>query len=433
MTNIRTSYTDQVNFFGGHSPFELIRQFGSPLYVYNENMLRLRASEMRDLVKLPSFKACFSAKANGNPHLLRIIRSEGLLVDSMSPGELLMTRTAGFTKEEIIYVCNNVSDAEFIKAQEGSRIVSVDSLSQLERFGRSVPKAVGGKVKVMIRLNPGIGAGHHKKVVTAGKKTKFGIDPQAFSEALELCQKYKLELAGINQHVGSLFMQAEAFLKAAEWLLNMIESSGYANRLDLIDFGGGFGIPYHKYDQEKRLDIVELGVKLTELLRNWSEKNSYKGMFIIEPGRYVPAESGMLLGTVTATKNNGDIRFVCTDVGFNILPRPMLYDAFHDVEIYREGTASPDERTDKPASQTIVGNICESGDILAEDRLLPEIRENDILGFMDTGAYCYSMASSYNQRTRPAEILIDGQGNIKLIRFREAEDDLLGLIPDATN
>lgn len=418
MPKTRSTYTDSINFFAGHAPHDLLREFGSPLYVYNENILRKSCKAMQKLVKLPSFRACYSAKANANPHLLRIVRSEGLLVDSMSPGELAITQMAGFTKDEIIYVCNNVAAEELADAAAQARIVSVDSLSQLELFGQAAPGA-----EVMIRLNPGIGAGHHQKVITAGKDTKFGVNFPDMEEAGEICAKYDLKLVGLNQHVGSLFMEPEAFLKAASWLLQAAE---HFKALKYIDFGGGFGIPYHKYEQEKRLDLTALGKEFTQLLGSWSAKHSYKGLFIIEPGRYIPAESGLVLGSVTATKNNGATRYACTDVGFNILPRPMLYDAFHDVEIYRK-CALPHDAPCMP--QTIVGNICESGDILAKHRDLPEIFTGDVLGFLDAGAYCYAMASSYNQRVRPAEVLIQSDGSLKLIRRRETTADLTSLVP----
>ncbi|MDR2892735.1 MAG: diaminopimelate decarboxylase [Deltaproteobacteria bacterium] len=454
MSDIRSTYTDSLNFFAGHKPVDLLKSYGSPLYVYNEGMLRRRAAELRDLVKLPNFRACYSAKANANPHLLRIIRSEGLLVDSMSPGELAMNRLAGFSRDQIIYVCNNVHGDELAQAAISSRVVSVDSLSQLALFGRTLQeRGIGQEYRrVMLRLNPGIGAGHHQKVVTAGKETKFGINPEDFGQAREICRQYGLALVGVNQHVGSLFMQADAFLQAAEWLLQTVETlqaSNFFDGLEIIDFGGGFGIPYHKYEGQTRLDLDELGTKLTARLKEWISKTGYQGLFLIEPGRYLAAECGLLLGSVTAIKNNGPTRFACTDVGFNILPRPMLYDAFHDVEIYR-GALNPEhaessenndcsQRPELP--QTLTGNICESGDLLASGRLLPEIREHDLLGFLDAGAYCYAMSFPYNQRVRPAEILIGlnnqgeagkcdtPQGQVKLIRRRENLEDLLAQIP----
>jgi diaminopimelate decarboxylase len=154
----------------------------------------------------------------------------------------------------------------------------------------------------------------------------------------------------------------------------------------------------------------------------------YRGRFYVEPGRYIAAECGLLLGTVHAVKNNGPTRYVGTDIGFNVLMRPVMYDAFHDIEIHREGGA-PNTRDPRPMAQTVVGNICETGDILARDRLLPEILPQDILALLDAGAYGYSMASTYTQRLRPAEVLIEQNGRARLIRRRETPDDLLALIP----
>lgn len=419
MPGIRASYSQSINFYAGHDPCELLREYGSPLYVYNEELLRLRCREARGIIPLPGARVCYSAKANANPQLLRIIREEGLWVDAMSPGELAMHRLAGFGRDEIIYVCNNVGEAELAQAAEACRVVSVDSLSQLEAFGRAAPGA-----EVMARLNPGIGAGHHRKVITAGKETKFGISPEDLPKIRAVCARHGLRLVGLNQHVGSLFMEAGAFIEA---MRRMLELAGEFSGLRYIDFGGGFGIPYRKYAGEARLDLAELGRRCAALLTDWAEKKAYDGLFLIEPGRYVPAEAGQLLGSVTAVKNNGPTRYVCTDVGFNILPRPMLYGAFHDVEIYRreaEETAPGDW-----IPQSIVGNICESGDILHTAYTLPPMREGDILSFLDTGAYCYSMASTYNQRPRPAELLIRADGTPQLIRRRESVEDLLRLLP----
>lgn len=418
MSQIRSSYTDSINFYGGHSPLELARQFGTPLYVYNEAVLRQRCRELKALSPLPGFGVNYSVKANTNPVLLRIIREEGLVVDAMSPGELYMDELAGFSAGEILYIANNISEDELRNAVEHGVLVSVDSLSQVETLGRVNP---GGKI--MVRFNPGIGAGHHAKVITAGKETKFGIAPELLDDLFAILKKYDLHLAGINQHIGSLFMEADGYIAAAEVLLQLAERlpADVLKNLEVIDFGGGFGIPYHKYEGQSRLDMDDLGRRLHDLISGWAQKTGYTGRFLVEPGRYVVAECGILLGSVNATKRNGDRRYVGTDLGFNVLVRPAMYDSFHDVEIYRQGAQGPVSET---VEQSVVGNICESGDILAKNRQLPPLQEGDVLGVLDAGAYGFVMSSSYNQRCRAAEILIQTDGSVRLIRRRETLEDL---------
>lgn len=421
MATLRSRYTDSVNFFGGSTPQELVRQFGTPLYVYNEPMLRQRCRELLALSHHPGYRVYYSAKANANLSLLRIIREEGLLADAMSPGELALQQAAGFRPEEILYVCNNVSECEMSAAVDAGVLMSLDSLSQMEQLGRIAP----GK-SVMVRVNPGIGAGHSKKVITAGKETKFGVSPEFFPQLREILKRYSLRLAGLNQHIGSLFLEPDPFLAAAEWLLET--AAGFPG-IEVIDFGGGFGIPYRKYENEPRLNMADLGARFDRMLKDWSAANTYRGRFFIEPGRYVAAESGLVLGTVHAVKDNAGTSYVGTDIGFSVLARPMLYDAFHDIEVYREG-AEPSADT---LPQTIVGNICESGDILAAKRPLPVMREGDIIAMLDAGAYGFSMASTYTQRLRPAEVLITATGEARLIRRCERVEDLMRLFPEAAD
>jgi diaminopimelate decarboxylase len=418
MSNVRSAVTDELDFYGLSTPMELVETYGSPLYVYNENVLRRRCRELKGLSSHPGFRVNYSAKANANLSLLRIIRSEGLVVDAMSPGEIAMHLAAGFTPDEITYVCNNVSAEELRNAVDHGLLVSVDSLSQLDLLGQVNP---GGKV--MIRINPGIGAGHHKKVVTGGKETKFGIGPDDGDAVRRILKRHNLTLAGLNQHIGSLFMEPDSYLEAVEFLLREAEQW---DSLEVIDFGGGFGIPYRKYEKQPRLDMEATGRMLDDCIGRWADRTGYNGRFMIEPGRYVTAECGVVLGTVHAVKNNGERRFAGTDLGFNVLQRPVMYDAFHDVEIYREDGV-PQQET---MQQTIVGNICESGDIMAAARDLPEIQEGDIIAMLDAGAYGFAMSSSYNQRLRPAEVLVDKDGRDRLIRRRETLDDLLACFPE---
>jgi len=405
---------EETRFFGNTDPSQLLETYGSPLYVYNEQILRDRCREMVSLVGRPNFRVNYSTKANANLELLKIVHSEGLCADAMSPGEIHVLLAAGFAPEEIFYIGNNVSAEEMAFAIERGITVSADSLSQLEMLGKNHPGA-----KVAVRLNPGIGAGHHEKVITAGKKTKFGINLDRVDEILSIAIRYGLTIVGVNQHIGSLFMTGEAYAEAVSAVL---DAARRFPDLQFVDLGGGFGIPYHKQDGEERLDLRDLGRHIRRLITKWDDTYGREITFVIEPGRYIAAECGVLLGTVHSMKDNHGSRYAGTDIGFNVLIRPEFYGSHHDIEVYRDGkqvTNGPTEVVN------VVGNICESGDYIARKRLLPAMREGDIVAVLDAGAYGYSMASNYNNRLRPAEVLIDTEGSHRLIRRRETLDDLL--------
>lgn len=413
MLRNHNTISEQSDFFKGNKPIELIQAYGSPLYVYSEQIFRQRCREMKQLVTYPNFSVNYSVKANGNLSLVKIAREEGLKVDAMSPGEIHLELTAGYDPADILYISNNVSEEEMQYAIDKGVLVSVDSLSQLEMYGRINP---GGKV--CIRFNPGIGAGHHEKVVTGGKKTKFGVDPTFVPQVKEILDQYELTLVGINQHIGSLFMEGDKYVEGAKSLLTIARNF---DTLEFIDMGGGFGIPYNKLAGQPRLDLKALGNLMDKVFYEFSEAYGEEIMFKIEPGRYIAAECGVLLGTVHTLKKNYDTNYVGTDLGFNVLKRPVMYDSHHDVEIYRVS----DVPSDTMEKVHVVGNICESGDIIARDRELPKILEGDILGMMDAGAYGYCMASNYNNRLRPAEVLIQEDGAHRLIRRRDTLEDLM--------
>ena len=406
-------FTPAVNFYKDTNPKALIEQYGSPIYVYSEAILRARCKEMKNLVNYDKFVPHYSIKANSNLHLLKIVHEEGLHADAMSPGEIFVLEQAGFTSDEIFYVCNNVSIEEMSYAVERDIPVSVDSLSQLELIGKHFPKA-----KVAVRFNTGYGAGHHEKVITAGKKTKFGINDDMADEVKKMLQKYEMRLIGINQHIGSLFLEETAYVASAELLCRL---GLQFEDLEFIDFGGGFGIPYMKQDGQGRLSLRPLGEKLLRVIQDFNNRYGREITFNIEPGRYIASECSVLLGTVHALKHHAGIDYVGTDLGFNVLQRPVMYDSHHDIEVYRDGEIT----FDGMETVTIVGNICESGDKLAIGRTLPTIQENDIIGVMDAGAYGYSMASNYNNRLRPAEVLIQTDGSTRLIRKRDTLEDLI--------
>ncbi len=413
MNYIYSIISKDKNFFGNTDPVKLSEEFGTPLYVYNENILRKRCRDLKGLISYDRFVVNYSPKANSNLELLKIIRDEGLTVDAMSPGEIYVNLKAGYRPDQIFYICNNVSEEEFKFAISSGVKISVDSLSQLEMYGKLNP---GGEVA--FRLNPGVGAGHHAKVTTGGKKTKFGIEVKYIPDVKKILKKHQLKLKGINQHIGSLFLDGEAYLNSTEMILQV---AGEFDDLEFIDLGGGFGIPYQKHAKQARLDLNVLGEKLSDKIERWVNDYGKRIEFKIEPGRYIVAECGILLGRVNAVKMNYDKKYIGTDLGFNVLLRPTMYGSHHDVEIYSMDKAASREKE----TVMIVGNICETGDIIASNRKLPEIFEKDILGVLDSGAYGYSMSSNYNNRLRPAEVLIDSEGDYRLIRRRDDLDDLL--------
>ncbi|HEY5585985.1 MAG TPA: diaminopimelate decarboxylase [Ruminiclostridium sp.] len=407
-------YSAKTDFYGNSSPEILIKEFGSPLYVYNEKILRQKCKDMKNLVDYPHFIPNYSIKANSNLQVLKIVKEEGLMADAMSAGEIQLLLHAGFKPENLFFVPNNVSEAELRYAVDNKVLVSVDSLSQLELLGKINP---GGKAAV--RFNPGVGAGHHEKVITAGKKTKFGVNIDSAPQVKEIAKKYNLKICGINQHIGSLFMEGDSYIEGVKSILSVAEQF---EDIDFVDMGGGFGIPYKKQAGQLPLDLASFKVKLTQVLEQWTNKYGKKILFKSEPGRYIAAECGILLGTVYATKSNYGNKYVGTDIGFNVLARPVMYDSYHELEAYRDGKPLNEEATEEV---TVVGNICESGDIIAKKRTLPVIKEGDILGIMDAGAYGFAMSSNYNMRLKPAEVMIKENGEAMLIRRRDTFEDLI--------
>lgn len=398
-------------FLSDEMVFELIKKYGSPLYVYDEKILRKSCRDMHDLLPNKNLRVNYSAKANSNLEILKIVRDEDIDVDAMSPGEIYVQKLAGYSSDEIFYIGNNVSKEEMQYAINENVLVSVDSLSQLESFGQINP---GGDVA--IRFNPGIGTGHHQKVVTAGKKTKFGVQKDFIPQVKELLEKYNLNLVGIDQHIGSLFLESDSYIKGVQSLL---EIAAQFPGLKFIDMGGGFGVPYH--EGECRLDLKELSGKLDKVLDDFLTNYDNKDViFKIEPGRYIPAECGVLLGEVYSVKDNYGTTYVGTDLGFNVLMRPVLYDSYHAVTIIKADAKDEGEEV-----ATIVGNICESGDIIANERNMKKVSVGDIVVVGNAGAYGFAMSSNYNCRLKPAEVLIDKDGNDRLIRRRDTFEDII--------
>lgn len=393
---------------GNFTAKELIEKFGSPLYVYDENVIRSKFRELKESISsIKNTKILYACKANSNVEVIKVLKEEGAGVDVVAPGEIYSAVLAGCKKEDILFTGNNMTDQELDYAVSHGVLLNVGDLSALERLGK---KYLGHEV--CVRINPDVGGGHHEHVITGGPESKFGIYFSDVKLALEIAEKYNLKIKGIHQHIGSNILEESTFLVAIDVLL---KSAKEFPDLEFIDFGGGLGIPYKPED--KKLDLNSLNTKVAEHFKQFCSEYGKDVQFWLEPGRFLVGESGYLLTTVNTIKTNPGYKYVGTDSGFNHLVRPTMYGSYHEIV----NTSNPEGEKEKV---TVCGNICESGDIFARDRELPKITEGDILALLNAGAYGYSMASNYNTRPLPAEVLVNGD-TVKIIRRRENFEELL--------
>lgn len=380
------------------------KKFGTPLYVYDRTVLEARCKQLRQ--DFPHIDFHYAVKANSNPTLLGLIRKEGIGAEAVSLGELAVAKAAGFKRSATSFTCSNVTEKELRAAARSGARVHLDSLGQLEMWGK-----FGLGRDVSLRLNQGIGAGHHEHVITGGPSSKFGISLRDIPAALRIAKRHKLRIVGLQQHIGSNVLDAGIFLKAAKVLLGTAEKFEYVTH---IDFGGGLGIPYHT--TENKLDTRRLGRELAALMKAFEKKCGRTVSFAMEPGRFLVAEAGTLLVSVVDAKSTEKRTFVGVNSGFNHLIRPAMYDSYHPIRgVSRKGG--------KSAHVTLAGNVCESGDVFAVDRPMPLPQIGDVLAIENAGAYGFSMSSLYNLRKQPREVLIDGS-RLKDISFSPARYSL---------
>lgn len=369
----------------------------TPCYVYDRSVIEKRCRDLRK--HFPDAKVFYAVKANSNPELLKIIRKEGLGIECVSPGEIRAGQAAGFPKGMISYTCSNQMESDIVFAAKNAGYVHIDSLTQLETWGR-----LGLGKEISLRINEGIGTGHHRHVVTGGPDSKFGISLKDLSAALRLSKKYGLRIVSVEQHIGSniLNKDADIFLRSVRKLLKTARSFPDVRH---VDFGGGFGIPYRPTDTA--LDLKALGKEFTKLTDAFKRERP-GATFAIEPGRYVAAESGTLYASVVDRKSTSKHDFVGVNSGFNHLIRPAMYGSYHPItNVSRKGAGK---------SVTIAGNVCESGDLFAVGRKIADPRIGDVLAIGNAGAYGMSMASVYNLRELPKELLLE-KGRLRDISF----------------
>jgi diaminopimelate decarboxylase len=386
-------------------------QFGLPLYVYDADKIIEKIGLLRSSFSGVNLKIKYAAKALTNVSILKLMRQQGVEMDSVSVNEARMGMLAGFAPGQIMFTPSGVSFEEIREAVDLGLQLNVDSLSLLEWVGQTY----GSQVAISIRINPHISEGGNIKISTGHADSKFGISILQRDAIRELIEKYQIPMAGLHIHTGSDFKNADAFLRGADVLFDL--ASDYPN-LSFIDFGSGFKVAYKEGDHVT--DVAELGRKVSAAFQNFCQQYGRDIELWFEPGKFLVSESGHLLVKTNVVKENPTRTFVAVDSGLNHLIRPMMYDAYHDIKNISNPSVSENS---SEKTYNVVGYICET-DTFATDRSLPEVKPGDVLSFENAGAYGFSMASNYNARFRPAEVLVY-EGRPYLIRQRETFEDLL--------
>jgi diaminopimelate decarboxylase len=393
----------------------LAEQFGSPLYVYDAAKIESQYQRLTTAFsKIKRLRINYAVKALSNVAVLQLLKQVGSGLDTVSIQEVKLGLHAGFAPDKIIYTPNGVSFEEIEEVAKLGVQINIDNLSVLEHFGSLHPQ-----IPVCIRINPHVMAGGHTNISVGHIDSKFGISIHQMPHLLRIVENTGMHINGIHMHTGSDILDIEVFLYAAEILF---EAATHFKTLDFLDFGSGFKVPYKKGDIET--NIEEFGKKLTKRFNAFEAAYGRPLTLAFEPGKFLVSEAGFFLAKVNVVKQTTSTVFAGIDSGFNHLIRPMFYGSQH----YIENISNP---KGKERFYTVVGYICET-DTFANNRQISEIKEGDVLCFRNAGAYCFSMASNYNSRYKPAEVLWkDGKGI--LIRERETFDDLLKnqiLLPD---
>ncbi len=386
---------------------QIANDFGSPVYVYNSEII---ASQYKRLTsafsKVENLKINYAVKALSNISVLKLLNSLGSGADTVSIQEVQLALKAGFKPEHIIYTPNGVSLQEIEEASELGVQINIDNLSILEQFGTKHPQ-----VPVCIRINPHVMAGGNTNISVGHIDSKFGISIHQIPHIIRIVENTNMTINGIHMHTGSDILDIDVFLYASEILF---EAAKNFSHLEFIDFGSGFKVPYKEGDIET--NIEELGNKLSKRFNTFCKEYGKPLTLAFEPGKFLVSQSGYFLAKVNVVKQTTSTVFAQIDSGFNHLIRPMLYGSQH--EIINISNPKGRERF-----YSVVGYICET-DTFANNRRINEIREGDILAFKNAGAYCFTMASNYNSRFRPAEVLWHNK-KAHLIRKHETFDDII--------
>jgi diaminopimelate decarboxylase/aspartate kinase len=367
----------------------LVERHGTPLYVYDLAAVDERIAELRRHLPLDPGRLLFACKANAHPAILARLAAQGVGVEAASPGEALRALLCGHAPENVLVSATNARAEDLAGlASRGCRL-ALGSLSDVRRVG-----ALSRGTAVLLRLNPGVGEGHHRHVVTGGSESKFGIPIEQLEPALSACRASGLEVLGLHAHMGSGILDPTPLLASARALF---AAARRLPRVDVLNFGGGFGIPYR--DGEDELDLAAYGAAMNRELTGFAAASGGRPEAWFEPGRFIVGPAGCLLARVICRKESGGHVFVGLDTGMNHFLRPALYGAYHRIL----NLSAPDAPVEWVE---IVGNVCESTDVFASARALPRADEGHILAILDAGAYGFTMASAYNLWPLPLEVVL---------------------------
>jgi diaminopimelate decarboxylase len=381
---------------------EILALYGSPTFVTSHVFLQKQVDLLKEALP-KNGKIFYALKANYNPHILNALKRSGIDgVDTVSPFEIMLAQKCGFQSNEIIFTGNNseMSELDYIASQ--GVLMNIGSISELERFAARHPGS-----RILLRFNPDTGAGETKQVVTGGKKSKFGIAISELEATQNIITYHKMKVIGIHSHIGSGFYKASIFKKAVK---SIIKIASHFKGIEFLDLGGGFGVSYSP--DSTPIDIKDFFFQLKSDLEKFERANGKPITIVIEPGKFLVAESTCLLTTVTDIKKGENTIFVGTNTGMNHIIRPALYGAHHHIV----NLSSPDSPMKKI---TLVGNICESTDVIRQDIIMPMPKIGETLAILTSGAYCSSMSSAYNLRPCAAEVIIEENNKILLTRARQ--------------
>lgn len=404
-------YRNGELYLDGVSLKALAEEFGTPLYVYSSSYIRDRVRAYREA--FPDALICYAVKANFNPQIIKLVKEEGAGADIVSGGELYASLHAGVDPKKIVYAGVGKTPKEIEYAISSNILMfNVESRMELEVLDQ-VAERMGKKVRIAIRVNPDVDPKTHPYISTGMKKSKFGVDIKQAKEEYEYARTLRnLEVVGIHCHIGSQILDVSPYIEAVEKVVELYHyliKSGFNIRY--LDIGGGLGIKYKP--EQSNAEPNDLADAVNPLLKD------VKAKLILEPGRSIVGNAGILITRVEFLKDKRHKHFVIVDAGMNDLIRPAIYDAYHHIV--------PVEKRDGRYIKTdIVGPICETGDFLALDRELQEVRRGDYLAVLSAGAYGFAMSSHYNVRPRACELLVEG-GSSRIIRNREDYAYILSL------